>query len=545
MKGKLLLHLDSPETVRNITVKLEGVSFSRVPIPQDEEDRRRKRKERYALEIHKFLYHTQVVFPPKKVELAASSRQFTLPGGDHQFDFCFDIPATTECSDVKQPAPYSLSRLVIDSTGIDYARDATSHFRGQLPPALSDMNEICSVRYFLKATIHRTSMLKMNIRVYQPIIYISPDNFDPSIDANETRFARRQVSVWLEKPSEAQKQQALKMNQNPQQQRRGLLRSIFSSSNAQVPEAASLPLMLDMRFPNYFNPVKQLPIRLFVINLTDPKTFRGSPIIYLNELTFKLYATTDTRAQMYGKQHVHSLTLMSQLQMSINLPLSEFMPANVPGLNDVWEAELPQSLWEKVRIPDNVAPTFQTCNIKRSYAFEVIAALSTIPGAAPNYVSVVGDVKLLSGISPTAKDWIPQPPPSKVYPSSQSGTTSGQTAPSSEKEWIPQPPPSETYTESSAASGSTLGQSSEAFTGPATGSAPLVDVGAVPGDAPPSYSDVVEVGAPPRPPRPQGQAGTAPPSSAPPGGPIDQRRSYQQSNSYFSGLESFDPDSKH
>lgn len=503
--GKLLLNFDSPETVRDITVKLEGVSFSRVPIPQDEYEKRKKKKERFAFEIHKFLYKSQIVFPPKQVAQASNSNQFTLPAGNHEFDFSIVLPPNTDCPDIKQPSPYSLSRLVIDSSGIDYARDATSHFAGPMPPALSDMKEIASVRYFLKATVHRASLLRMNTRVYHPIVYITPDILDINVSATEIRFARRQVAVWMEKPS-SQYLEKLENDANSTpvpEKKKSRFKSLFSGPSAPVAitEPSTLPIMLDMRYPNYFNPTQTLPIRLFVINMTSPTLIPGPRVLYLQELTFKLYATTDTKAQAYNKQHTHSLTLLNSTNMLINFPLSEFSPTTVPNLNDVWEAELPSSLWEKVKIPDSVAPTFQTCNIRRSYSFEVIAGFSMVPGATPNYVSIVGDIKLLSGITANNCPELSIPP----LPQDNKGKQGTVPAPNSKTANKP---------------------------GPSANS-----------DLPPSYGEVVrsevlsdgsEQQAPPQPPRPGQALGIN----------NRDRRSYQQSNSYYSGLESFDPDAK-
>lgn len=504
--GRLWLHFESPETVKDITVKLEGVSFSRVPIPQEGEDKKKKKKERFALEIHKFLYCSQIVFPPKEVNEASSTRQFTLPTGDHQFDFAIPIPELSGCASIKQPA--SLSRLVIDNTGIDYARNASSHFVGPLPPALSDMNEIASVRYFLKATVRRTSFLKMNIRLYQPIVYISPDIIIPNVSPNEIRFARRQVAVWMQNPSQEYLAKIKNEPQaEPEKKKKSAFKSLFGKAAKPpvIPEPSTLPLVLDMRFPNYFNPTQPLPIRLFIISMASPQTLPTSSVLYLDELTFKLYATTDTRAQMYSKQHTHSVTLLNKTKMGIQLPISEFSRTSVPNLPDVWEVELPPTLWENVFIPDSVPPTFQTCNITRSYSFEVIAALSMVPGAVPNYVSVVGDIRLLSGIS---SDKHSRPAtnsiPGKVNPVSNT-----------------------------AANGQMLHQQQQQQSLPSASG---------PDDLPPLYSEVV---------RNEGAAQTNGATRSGAGAPAaisaasnHNRRTYQQSNSYFSGLENFDPDSK-
>lgn len=401
IKGVLKLRFQSPETVRNIQMKLEGVSFSRTPIPQSEEERRKNRKESYAIEIHKFLYLTEIVFPPREVDLASTTHQFTLPAGEHAYDFAFKIPDITACESTKQPGALSFSRFVIDNKGIDYARETSSHFSGPLPPALSDMAQIASVRYFLKATVNRTSFMRTNLRIYQPFIYISPDSVEPW-RLNEIRYARRQLSVPLGpggggSSAEAEQYAAASADSKKSKSKKGFLKSLFVADPvlATVP---SLPIIFDMRFPTYVNPLQELPIRLFVIQTSDPHT-KTMPTLYLDSLTFKLYATTDTRSQTYVKRHTHSVTLLTQADMMVALPPVEFDAATLPTLGQVWEVELPRALWQNVRIPDTVAPSFRMCNITRNYSFEVVAGFVVVPGEKPRFVSVIGEIQILSGIA--------------------------------------------------------------------------------------------------------------------------------------------------
>lgn len=526
------LRFESPETVRNIEVKLEGISFSRCAIPQTEEDQRRRKKESYAIEIHKFLYKTQVVFPPREVEFASTTHQFTLPAGEHNFNFSFRIPEYSNCGAIKQPAPLSLSRIVIDSSGVEYARESSSHQYGPLPPALSDMSKIASVRYFLKATVHRTSFLKSNIRIYQPIVYITPDILDSGYNPNEVRFARRQVSLpidprYLREGSFSGSDSKNGGNSNDSSKKQGFFKSMFSApQTTQSPSSSTLNVLFDMRFPTYFNPTKGLPIRLFVMQTSDPRQSKlATGDLYLEELVIKLYATTDTRAQSYTKTHTHSLTLMHHVGMHVALPLSEFTSANIPRLGSIWEVELPNALWEKVRIPDSVAPSFSTCNITRNYSFEVVAGLVATPNARPNYVSVIGEIKLLSGIM-AMSGWDAPPREPQVESENKFTPTGGAPKPNHNNNNNvagDAPPPSYNEVISSELTGSNSGSGSGSGSGSASGS------GSVGGGG--------EALPPPRPPRPGSQNNGRPQQ-------IETRRTFQQSNDYFSNLESFDADTK-
>lgn len=450
------------------------------------------------------MYDTVVVFPPPEVEKQSTSHQYTLPAGNHKFRFDFVLPQFTSCQQIKQPGGLSISRFVIDSSGIDYARDSKFHIQAPLPPSLSDMKKVASVRYFLKATVNRASFMKMNLRIYQPFVFLTADDdAKKRYDPQEIRFARRQFTLTPTGISSNQDQPG-----NPQGKKEGAfksLRAAFSSSRPSMTYNGP-SVLFEMRFPQLFNPTASCPARLYFISQSDPRLLPMQSLI-VNELILKLYAVTDTRAQNYTKRYTHSLTLMEETNLNIELPFSEFTETNLPNLGKVWEAELPNSIWEKVAIPGSVAPSFQICNIARSYAFEAIVGISPAHGVRPNYVSVSGDIVLLSGLTSNSfarsNNEFPAPP-------------------------LPKRP---------------AGKADEAFAdNKGMANQQPSDEPDAPSDLPPSYNEVItsELQSP-------NASSSAPPANAANAAgtnDMSNRRTYHQTNDYYSNLDQFDVDTK-
>lgn len=199
------------------------MSRTKVPIPkesQKQKSEKRERKERkknkkkekknkkeqppksnkFAYEIHKFLYKVQTVFPPRDVQEASSMKHFTLPAGDYSFPFKITIPENMVCDTLHQPSSLSISRFELGSKGITYIKDASAHTVSQLPPPLSDMGKKAYVRYYVKATVNRASILKKNIRIFQPLKFL-PKDLEIPRGLPQFLFIRRSISFRLDEPS--------------------------------------------------------------------------------------------------------------------------------------------------------------------------------------------------------------------------------------------------------------------------------------------------------------------------------------------------------
>jgi hypothetical protein len=91
LSGEVILRVPKSDNVSSIVVKLEGESRTRLmaPVRPDRPD-----KQRPVLEVHKFLYKTQIVWPantrPEDLNPKAS---FTINAGDYEYPFQFKVSA--------------------------------------------------------------------------------------------------------------------------------------------------------------------------------------------------------------------------------------------------------------------------------------------------------------------------------------------------------------------------------------------------------------------------------------------------------------------
>jgi hypothetical protein len=100
--GKAFLRVPNPTNISSIIVKLEGESKTRLlaPIHPNRPD-----KQRPVLEVHKFLYKTQILWPantrPEDVNPKAS---FTINSGNYEYPFQFKVSAVS-------PIHWSLTKV--------------------------------------------------------------------------------------------------------------------------------------------------------------------------------------------------------------------------------------------------------------------------------------------------------------------------------------------------------------------------------------------------------------------------------------------------
>lgn len=91
IQGKVVLRVPNPTNISSIVVKLEGESKTRLLAPIHPA---RPDKQRPVLEVHKFLYKTQTLFPTNvhPEELAANPKaSFAINNGQYEYPFSFKV----------------------------------------------------------------------------------------------------------------------------------------------------------------------------------------------------------------------------------------------------------------------------------------------------------------------------------------------------------------------------------------------------------------------------------------------------------------------
>jgi hypothetical protein len=90
IQGKVVLRVPNPTNISGIIVKLEGESKTRLLAPIHPA---RPDKQRPVLEVHKFLYKTQTVFPTnvRPDEQLNPKASFAINNGTYEYPFSFKV----------------------------------------------------------------------------------------------------------------------------------------------------------------------------------------------------------------------------------------------------------------------------------------------------------------------------------------------------------------------------------------------------------------------------------------------------------------------
>ncbi|KAF1954529.1 arrestin [Byssothecium circinans] len=326
INGRVLLHVPNPTNVSSIVVKLEGESRTRLmgAIRPDRPD-----KQKPVLEVHKFLYKTQVLVPANTsmADLAANPKAtFALNAGQFEYPFQFKIPLNMACQQQN-----SLTTNVSFSNVIpEYAKTPTQHVKATLPPSMNGFPGEAEIRYFVKVTVNRPQFFKENPRasVNFTLLPIEPPR---TAQADGEAYARRTHQFIEGSPNAATGKRRI----TPR-----------VSVDARLPNPAVLTLN------------KDVPLRLLIKNMSE-----RSKNIYLQMLQIELIGYTKVRAHEVTRNESNSWILASMSNMAI--------PIGV--ITDAVGTEIPinPEYWSDKPIPNTVAPTFQACNISRFYELEV------------------------------------------------------------------------------------------------------------------------------------------------------------------------------
>ncbi|KAL8941156.1 MAG: hypothetical protein Q9211_001930, partial [Gyalolechia sp. 1 TL-2023] len=348
--GRAILSLTSNETITAITVKLEGESKSRLfgeafnPYGGHPGGYRRREPSTIETEVHKILYKALTVFPSVEQQFPSRASAYTLPAGLHEFPFQFKLPFNNACAD-SQSTYVNVAGLQMQAPG-----NTDRHVRKTLPPSLHGFNQQAIIRYYIKATVQRSAFYKENFRSEYPFQFFPIEPPRPPLPPPDQRrefyariehaFAPATVPASTAKPS-------------------GLFRK------ASVPEPASptaIPLLvcIDARLPDpaILTCNEPVPLRIMVTKLNDsPAT------VFLQLLQIELVAKTAVRAHHLNRVTLTSTVVISKSNMGIRLTEQKRV------------MEIDKGHWRDIPLPNSVAPSFDTCNISRSYELHVKVGL--------------------------------------------------------------------------------------------------------------------------------------------------------------------------
>ncbi|CRL23288.1 Arrestin-like, N-terminal [Penicillium camemberti] len=368
LKGKVVLQLPTEAAIGAIQVKLECESRTRLSGPKNPQNVHSDKK-RTEIEVHKILYKVATVFPtPGVMQNESPAPTYTFAAGSYEYPFEFKFPFNNSCSTTNS----MLTNLSFSGLKVEVAKDTNRHVRKTLPPSLSGFPGVADIKYFVKATVIRPQFYKENIRSIVPLNFLPIE--PPRVgNPNEETYARRQ-------------------HQFSKTQMASKKKSIFSRGSASTPrESYPEPprVSVDARLPNpsILTCNEPVPLRLLARRLSE-----GPDAIFLQMLQVELISYTKILAHDLNRTEITSWVIMSR--SNLNIPLGK--PGDPVGTD--WTID--PTLWNRYPLPNSVAPSFETCNIERSYELEIRVGLTH--GYQPQLIVLPlrMPVRVFSGIAP-------------------------------------------------------------------------------------------------------------------------------------------------
>ncbi|KAI4747492.1 hypothetical protein E4T50_02238 [Aureobasidium sp. EXF-12298] len=280
---------------------------------------------------------------------------------------------------------------------VEMYKSPHSHVKKTLPPTLVGFPGEAEIRYYVKATVSRPSLFKENVRAYVPFNFcpIEPPRPPPS---DALGYARRRHQFNISVPSTPT---VVPSKSKMASFFGGSRKTTGSASGSTTPTAPFIAVDIRLPEPAILTCAKPVPARLVVTSLNG-KTNAMS----LLSLQLEVVAITKIRAQDVGRVERSSTVLFSRSGMAVPLQFgdSAAREAVAPNGGEIEsEAEIDSRYWSDTPLPNIIPPSFETCNITRTY--EVFARIGIrYDGTALMPQTTTIDLRLpvqiFSGITP-------------------------------------------------------------------------------------------------------------------------------------------------
>ena len=361
VEGHVKLKVTNPVSVRNIQVKLAGVSETR--LSQNVEVLTSNLRREVEKLRHQLLYDLVTVFPPQNVASVSKNDKFTLIPGEYTYDFALKIPFLSHCGDEetkKHSNVYTSPYEAQDREKLECRRCETRHLEEPLPPCM-DVNRIretARITYQLKVSVHRPGMLTTTTRAIVPLMFRPPG---PTLSLFRN-------SPFMEEVSPVRTLKA-RLQGEPVPLKRERFREMFSSTTKRQTVDTRLKLFYKPTLVPYQNNV-QLMLQTSVNSDMKPP-----PVLYLKSievvLVQKLVIYTQTFIQMVEQDQ---RLLKSTETRLLSMPCATKMKEETGKFKS--EIDLTESL--KDISLDQFTPSFRTCNVMLSHKLRVVVNVSGI-----------------------------------------------------------------------------------------------------------------------------------------------------------------------
>lgn len=250
---------------------------------------------------------------------------------------------------------------------VEMYKSPHSHVKKTLPPTLVGFPGEAEIRYYVKATVSRPSLFKENVRAYVPFNFcpIEPPRPPPS---DALGYARRRHQFNISVPSTPT---VVPSKSKMASFFSGSRKTTGSTSGSTTPTAPFIAVDIRLPEPAILTCAKPVPARLVVTSLNGKINAMS-----LLSLQLEVVAITKIRAQDVGRIERSSTVLFSRSGMAVPLQFgdSAAREAVAPNGGEIEsEAEIDSRYWSDTPLPNIIPPSFETCNITRTY--EVFARI--------------------------------------------------------------------------------------------------------------------------------------------------------------------------
>ncbi|RKF60745.1 putative e set [Erysiphe neolycopersici] len=333
ISGRVNLFVKTTVKLFTVHVKLEGESLSQLarysnPVTGGP-----------ATETHKILYQCQRLFPESCPGIL-STLSSTLRAGRHEFNFNFQIPLDTDCHDPQQKLPDMGS----GNFGLANIRKSGqyNHVKQILPPSLTSLPGLAEISYYVKVTVRYSSIFRDSLR---SVTYFRFSPLTPaSIMWSRNCFKTTRI------PFKFQEKIPLKSNK-------------WKNDGQNITNLTPMgELFIHSPQPAHVICSKKVPLVLMLRKLNKCSK-------HLLLVSFTMHLISRVKVKVDGEVRTDSST---------------WVVANLNGLSieigsanddEGTECILNQALWSRFPIPDSIGPSFQTCNISRSYELDIRVGL--------------------------------------------------------------------------------------------------------------------------------------------------------------------------
>lgn len=356
VRGRVEITVVEALTLSTIDVSIEGSSYSKMVYYEERVRHGNQGLSRKTVRnIHTQVFDKLILFPPPDQRKNLSSQQFTLVEGQYVYPFSFILPMKNECGDNKGLSGYLCNCPEFYDTTFDYNYSRmfskrqhdwytdddrnrySSHISRQLPPTFSYGD--AEVGYVVSSVVNKPGLLLFNMKETQGFPFLPADKPQPLYGGY---ISKREKLVV------------------PKHRNNG----------------GALPQL-------YFEVRRHASARLIpgeeqILRLCIAKTpfFRESklPDIFLHSIKVKLRSFTNMHA--INASRVNTM-YMEQMSDTRTLKLAKLDMKRIELNNMKWKeddkilrTEIPLELYS-FKVPHNICPSFETCNIARSYYLEV------------------------------------------------------------------------------------------------------------------------------------------------------------------------------